>query len=283
MDRRLVIWLLGLVSLGTPLWADACNLRAGLFSALGTQTEMIRDLRSGSPVTGDRIRALRQERAELSALNLTDAALDEAATYILADMAALDAILASGSLPELERHLSGAERRDRLSQLEQAFAGIKCQSIGAAEADVGDLGLSLLPNGRLGTAAMTASTILVFTGLWAVYGIRSRAEALRRRYLVALKTVLSVDQDVLRAQVNNISRTGAQIKMTEGVVPLKDRKVSLTLKGIEIHARVVWQNDAIAGMAFDKPLDEGLFQSLTRAQKPQRPGRIGRRPDGAQS
>lgn len=277
MGLRFLSCLLGLVALASPLWADSCALRNGLVSVLNAQTGMIRDIRSGQTVSVERIAQLRQDRADLAEMAAGDADATRAAAFVLNDLAAMDPILAAGTLRDLERHLASPERRQWISGLERAFASLRCQSTGPITMDVGDLGLPILPNGRLGTAAMTASTILVFSGLWAVYGIRTRAEAKRRRYLVALRTVMTVDDDRLTVRINNISRTGAQINMAGEALPIEGRKVALALDDTETAARVVWQKDAIAGMAFDKCLEADLFQSLTRSKQPQRPGRIGRR------
>ena len=284
MTLRLPISLAMCLLWAMPLWADSCALKAGFQALVAAESQLLATVRAGERPSEPLLAILEQERANLSRADLATAVAgtdlenrqDELREF-LNDSAILGHVIASGSGTALSEHLGRHGAATRLSRMIRLLEGFDCRTGLLAASALGDLGIPLLPDGRRGALYATSSAILIAAGLWSLYGIRSRSEAMKRRYIVSLDTALLVGEDELRVRVNNLSRMGAQFTVPGQPPPAMGRAVTLRIGAGAVPGRIAWTKGAAAGISFDRRLKEELFQDLTRTQPPQRPGRTGRR------
>jgi len=86
----------------------------------------------------------------------------------------------------------------------------------------------------------------------------------KKRSRVLLAAMLHMGEQTLKANLLNMSATGAQLDAT--TPPAMHTKLTLWRGNLEARARVVWVSDHRFGILFDEPLDEAVLAEHTASR-----------------
>ena len=90
----------------------------------------------------------------------------------------------------------------------------------------------------------------------------------RKRARVLLSATLEAGGETMKANLLNLSTTGAQLDAT--IPPAVHTKLKLSRGDLEATGMVVWVVEHRFGVAFDAPIDEALVEDHIRAITPRK-------------
>ncbi len=113
----------------------------------------------------------------------------------------------------------------------------------------------------LAFAALLITTLITLGG--AVYLFRKRGRR-TKRIMCNIPVSIRTGAMDFRTRIFDISSKGAKIKLPDDPVPSQD--ATITIKGIDIPARITWQNGHFAGVVFADPLLPADLRSILAAR-----------------